>query len=277
MSNEQKIIPVQYVLIPQNKEDEVDIKGLFKKIWKYKNFIAIFTLTITALTIVYLFLKKPVYEIKSSIQVGYINTNTDTKLYLLDPLSTKLYLENIYQKDDFSKTAYPTIVVENPKKIKDIYNFKVQAFSHKDALNYLNKILKDLKERENKQIDSMKLNLTKKIEILKEANIKLEKELKSLNSKLKTTKNAQLYATILNSISQNQTQITNNQLKISDLENQISPTNLTHTHIIGEIKQSPYPIKPKKRLIVIVAFITSFILSIFLVFFIEFIKNMKED
>jgi len=35
--------------------------------------------------------------------------------------------------------------------------------------------------------------------------------------------------------------------------------------------------KPKRGLIVIVAFVTSFILAIFLVFFIEFIKNSKEE
>jgi len=35
--------------------------------------------------------------------------------------------------------------------------------------------------------------------------------------------------------------------------------------------------KPKRGLIVIVAFITSFILAIFLVFFIEFLKGSKEE
>lgn len=36
------------------------------------------------------------------------------------------------------------------------------------------------------------------------------------------------------------------------------------------------PIKPKKKLIVVVAFVTGFILSVFLVFFLEFIKNIKN-
>ena len=35
--------------------------------------------------------------------------------------------------------------------------------------------------------------------------------------------------------------------------------------------------KPKRALIVIVAFITSFILAIFLVFFIEFVRGSKEE
>ena len=38
-----------------------------------------------------------------------------------------------------------------------------------------------------------------------------------------------------------------------------------------------YAIKPKKKLIVVVAFITGFILSIFMVFFIEFIKGIRIE
>ncbi|MDX4068574.1 hypothetical protein [Aliarcobacter skirrowii] len=46
------------------------------------------------------------------------------------------------------------------------------------------------------------------------------------------------------------------------------------TKQIGEIKISDTPInQPKKKLIVAVAFVTGFILSIFLVFFLKFIKK----
>lgn len=50
------------------------------------------------------------------------------------------------------------------------------------------------------------------------------------------------------------------------------------TKQIGEIKISKEPInKPKKALIVTVAFVTGFILSIFLVFFMQFINSFKEE
>ncbi|MFY4822702.1 Wzz/FepE/Etk N-terminal domain-containing protein [Aliarcobacter butzleri] len=50
------------------------------------------------------------------------------------------------------------------------------------------------------------------------------------------------------------------------------------TKQIGDIIISNEPInKPKKTLIVIVSFVTAFILSIFLVFFIEFIKSLKKE
>ncbi len=276
MSNEQKLIPVQYIPV-ESQEDEIDLKELIKTILKHKIFIIVFTAVITILAALYAFSKTPVYQIKSSIQLGYIYSNSNSKLYLLDPYSTEVYINNIYKKDSYDKIKYPTVNINLPKHINDIYNLNIQAYSNKTAINYLNKILKDLKNKENKKLSSIKLNLTKQINILKNTNKRITKELNILNQKLKTTKDPRLYATILNNISDLQTQLTNNQLKITNLVNKISPANITLTHIIGTIKKSPYPIKPKKKLIVIVAFITGFILSIFLVFFIEFIRSFKEE
>ncbi|XPS39436.1 hypothetical protein ACN2C3_07205 [Aliarcobacter butzleri] len=50
------------------------------------------------------------------------------------------------------------------------------------------------------------------------------------------------------------------------------------TKQIGDIIISNEPInKPKKSLIITVAFVTGFILSIFLVFFIEFVRSLKKE
>ncbi|WP_373073939.1 Wzz/FepE/Etk N-terminal domain-containing protein [Sulfurimonas sp.] len=51
----------------------------------------------------------------------------------------------------------------------------------------------------------------------------------------------------------------------------------TPTKKVGDIVIGNKPVnKPKKKLIVILAFITGFILSIFLVIFIEFVRSFKE-
>jgi capsular polysaccharide biosynthesis protein len=55
------------------------------------------------------------------------------------------------------------------------------------------------------------------------------------------------------------------------------PHNYKNTDIIGKVLTDDYPVKPKKILIVIVAFVTGLILSIFLVFFLEFINGMKNE
>lgn len=51
----------------------------------------------------------------------------------------------------------------------------------------------------------------------------------------------------------------------------------THTKKVGDINIGNEPVnKPKKKLIVAVSIVTGFILSIFLVFFMEFIRSFKD-
>lgn len=57
----------------------------------------------------------------------------------------------------------------------------------------------------------------------------------------------------------------------------MEPYNYKNTEIVGAIMTNEYPIKPKKSLIVAVAFVTGLILSIFFVFFLEFIRNEKSE
>ncbi|MCW8838257.1 MAG: hypothetical protein OQK11_06115, partial [Thiovulaceae bacterium] len=65
--------------------------------------------------------------------------------------------------------------------------------------------------------------------------------------------------------------------RIEDLKYKISSLNVQNSSLVGEYVIHDYPAKPKKKLIVVVAFITGFILSIFLVFFLEFVKGFRLD
>lgn len=53
--------------------------------------------------------------------------------------------------------------------------------------------------------------------------------------------------------------------------------NLKNTEIVGNILVNDYPVKPKKSLIVVVGFVTGFIISIFLVFIMQFINNIRKE
>lgn len=57
------------------------------------------------------------------------------------------------------------------------------------------------------------------------------------------------------------------------IELSLLPHNYKNTQIVGEIMTNDFPTKPKKELIVAVAFVTGFIISIFLVFLFNFIKQ----
>lgn len=57
------------------------------------------------------------------------------------------------------------------------------------------------------------------------------------------------------------------------IELSLLPHNYKNTQVVGEIMTNDFPAKPKKKLIVAVAFVTGFIISIFLVFLFNFIKQ----
>ena len=61
------------------------------------------------------------------------------------------------------------------------------------------------------------------------------------------------------------------------VETILLPHNYKNTQIVGEIMTNDFPAKPKKYLIVAVAVVTGFILSIFLVFVIQFIQGIRKE
>ena len=61
------------------------------------------------------------------------------------------------------------------------------------------------------------------------------------------------------------------------IELSLLPHNYKNTQIVGEIMTNDFPTKPKKSIIVAVAFVTGFIISIFLVFFIQFIQGIRKE
>jgi len=278
--SEQKpqIIPVQY--IPYCEEDEIDLKEIVKKILSYKKFILTFTLTITFLAGLYTFLKKPVYEIKADLKIGHINYNTNNNIqtiYLLNPHAISIYIKNTYDHSNNDKIKLPEVNANIIKNTKDLINITIHDISNEKALNTLQNIIKDLKEKEKVKINSFIKNINSQIKLLKQQQTAIEKQLQFLNQKLKKVSDPNIYQTILSTIGEYQDKILKIKLQINNLKEKISPLNITQTSIVGKIIKHDYPVKPKKKLIIIVAFITGFILSIFLVFFIEFIKGLKEE
>jgi uncharacterized protein involved in exopolysaccharide biosynthesis len=253
---------------------------LIKTVLKYKKFIVIFTFFITFLAALYAFLKAPIYGTQANIQIGYIsnsNSNSNSKIYLIDPQAAKISIKNNFDNSNNDKTKYPKVNVNFIKGTKDILNLNIDTFSNKQGLNYLNKILSFIHNQEDKKLNIYIKNIKSQIKILQNYSNNLKNQIKILEKQLKITKDPDIYKTILENMAKVQKEIVSAQLKIANLQNQISPVNITKTQIIGKIIQHDHPIKPKKALIITVTFITGFILSIFMVFFIEFIKSFKEN
>ena len=196
--------------------------------------------------------------------------------------------------------------ISNELAIKEIENV-LKYIQKKDNVILLD--VKNRREVEIKNIDAKIKSINEKQIILITNKIKLKINSKSIYKKqLRQIKNTikriekksptlaalqiMQQTTILNTI-------TNLEIDILDLKNtretletteistlieqknlllsMLQPYNYKNSQIVGKILINDFPAKPKKKLIIVVAFITGLILSIFLVFFLNFIHSMKEE
>ncbi|MFX4231565.1 Wzz/FepE/Etk N-terminal domain-containing protein [Aliarcobacter butzleri] len=331
-----------------SQEDEIDLKELFKTIWSYKKFILIFTFIATVLSIIYVSLKTPIYQVKSVIKIGSIadipleNSNILEKnirvVFGLDNNSFSIKEdEGIVTDVNIIKNATSLIEVTteaftNEKAIlkqhevleylQDEYKYKIDEFNFKTNLNiktlegqikYINEVKKVQKEESIDFLNRVDLVLIEnKLNFNKE---KLSQYQENINNILKKrssndTQNMLSAMEILNYQSlilnlQNQIENLNKEKQnilvdkipnikreleynikneLEDILNRIELEKLKLTNkiaknseFVGSILVNEHPIKPKKSLIVVVSFVTGFILSIFLVFFIQFVNNIKKE
>ncbi|MCT7646431.1 Wzz/FepE/Etk N-terminal domain-containing protein [Aliarcobacter butzleri] len=330
------------------QEDEIDLKELFKTIWSYKKFILIFTFIVTVLSIIYVSLKTPIYQVKSVIKIGSIadvpleDSNILEKnirvIFGLDNNSFSIKEdEGIVTGINIVKNATSLLEVTteaftNEKAIlkqhevleylQDEYKYKIDEFIFKTNLNiknlegqikYINEVKKVQKEENIDFLNRVDLVLIEnKLNFNKE---KLSQYQENINNILKKrssndTQNMLSAMEILNYQSlilslQNQIENLNKEKQnilvdkipnikreleynikneLEDILNRIELEKLKLTNkiaknseVVGSILVNEHPIKPKKSLIVVVSFVTGFILSIFLVFFIQFINNIKKE
>ena len=279
MDKEKMYVPVQCIPINTNV-DEINLRDLFKTLFKHKVFIFLFVLIITSLSILYtLFIAKPVYEIKSYIEPGYINSYLKDKIeknYIINPNTLKIEINSNFDNSKNKQIHFP-IVNSNIVKDTNIIEIKIQQKSNDLAKKDLDRIFNYIKSKEKPIISYYSDNIKNQIEILSKSKASYTKEIEEYKQKLGTTKDSRIFQSLLDTISKDKELILNITNNIERYKSLVSPINIKTVHYAGKILMQESPIKPKKKLIVIVSFITSFILSIFLVFFIEFIKSFKEE
>lgn len=148
------------------------------------------------------------------------------------------------------------------KTIQNSSNETSVMISSMQILNYQTMLLNALNKTEDLKIE--------KESILKERIPNLEREKKNLSDE--SIRDLQYKIDI-----ELQERISKLRDEIELLKLDLTPNYVKNHELVGDFYISEHPIKPKKRLIVTVAFISAFILSIFLVFMIDFFKAPKKD
>ena len=296
-------------------EDEIDLRELFATIWKHKIFIAVFSFIITSLAIVYALSKPNEYKIytllapqekskglnlgglgafasMAGLSAGGSGVTPDIAFQsLLDDYSfmkTLIIKNKIYEKISNPKLQEDYIFALNSNTIYNLFHSK------KKNNNKNTKI--DLFSIDKQLTSSLKISVDKKTSLITVSYISpsrtLAKDILTIFLKDATKELVNRNLNDINSQIQKynqELQKTNNlELKselaklISSLIKQKIYINASKYYKVKVVTEPYIPdvkdkAKPKRGLIVVVAFITSIILAIFLIFFLEFIRKNDTE
>jgi uncharacterized protein involved in exopolysaccharide biosynthesis len=297
------------------EEDEIDLRELFATIWKHKIFILFFVFIVTSLAIVFALSKPNEYKVSitlapqeqskglnlgglgalasmAGVNVGG-SSGITPDIAFQTVLGNYKFMTNFIQKHNIDK-----ILLNNELEKDYIFamnNNSVYKYFHNSEKKDDEKqptlfdIYKDLSKQfsisTDKKTGLINIDFTSPSrefayktlnQFLEDStNYLVERNLKDLNSQinryqkeLKKTDNLELKAELAKLISGLIKQ------KVYINSSKYYKVKVITDPYIPDVKDK---VKPKRALIVIVAFITSFILAIFLVFFIEFIRGEKEE
>ncbi|WP_419777014.1 Wzz/FepE/Etk N-terminal domain-containing protein [Malaciobacter marinus] len=279
----------------------IDLEKIFIILKKNINFIFLVVFFIVFLAFVYIFIKKPIYEVESTLQVGRISNERIERPEILAQ-NAQIYFkysDNELNRDVFvSKLSYI-----KPMDVIDFITIKTQAYSNEEALSKNNEVIKYIKSISENKIKEYKRNINYKINTIKEEIFRLntyqKKDLQSKISNLKDLmKNENIkYKSIL---SKDFTEIDDKNIKyiilnnleyklnievpnkinelkieIDKLKSLLSDNNIINTKQVGDYLILNSPIKPRKILIILISILSGLLIALFFVYFKEVIKKDK--
>ncbi len=160
----------------------------------------------------------------------------------------------------------------------------IQMVNYQNLILDLQNKIKDLQLQKIKIIEEVIPQLEDKIENIKNVDMKkikyqidniLNVKIPQLEKEKEKIRLAEIKK-IQDQILAQKNKITEIDNKIKVLKYNISPANIQNSKVVGGFITKDHPAKPKRKLIIVVAFVTGLILSIFLVFLIEFWEENKK-
>lgn len=274
--------------ILKQSEDSIDLRALLQNISTHKILIIVMTSCITLLGVVYTFAKTPTYEVKAILEIGSYRDNT----LLETPLS-------VIKKLEISQQANKSISDEGSldrviflKGSENLLELVVIAPSNEKAIKKLEKILSEIKERHQNLLNAYITQIYKEIKRLEEQREELRNEKQALmnfithkTEILEHVVKDNLVVAVMHMINLNNKslELSDIKMKIFSLDNQIkeleftvSSNNIKSTGIIDQIMTNNESIKPRKAGIIAITFISGFIFSLFITFFLT-LQSRKND
>ncbi|PLY05616.1 MAG: hypothetical protein C0625_12340 [Arcobacter sp.] len=145
------------------QENEIDLREIFREIKKRKKFIIIFTLGITLLSIIYVFVKKPVYESKALVEIGsyklYLKDKTDVSKVIIDnpnQLSRKLNVLFIDMKKNDKNRDSEITSITVPNNQNTFFEITSNGVNNELARNEIKNVVDSVRKEHKVVLDSLK-------------------------------------------------------------------------------------------------------------------------
>jgi len=296
------------------EEDTIELIDLLRVLWKWKWMIIISTLVCALIAAIVSFSMPKIYQVSMIIEPGVVDIDPNGKFIYLDSASnikskidSQAYNSKIYKRLDADpkklNLKFKTVQPRNSNTLK----ISLEANDTSKSIQALSTLFHELVKEYQHYIDSRKSELDQKIAMNKrQLNVSagekkyLEKEITTMkantnriieerNMLLKKGGSDPDKLSLLiytNIIQQNMAH--NNDLnkqlgelmaKIEEMKSEmetfkIKKNSIENIRLIQPPQSSIYPIKPKKKLNVMLAFVIGFFISIFLAFFLEYLQKM---
>ena len=271
------------------EEDKIDLRELWKIIIKGKTILIVGTTLFVLLSLIYVLTVKPLFQVTTVIEVAQIAGNPIENIH---DTQQKLNFIFLTSKQENSTEAYIDSIV-TPKDTSVVLQVKAYAYNNDSAIALLNKLINSVKSDLSLSIDGYIHLRTEALQLIDKDLNTSDNTVQSIVQKRKLYEerlfyiekdNAALAGIYAIELGKMQIELTNLYQNISHLQNKkndllfsISSSNIKRTVVIGKMAISEQAIKPNKKLIITVAFITGVILSLFFIFFLEFIQGKKEE
>ena len=298
------------------KEDSIELIDLLRIFWKWKRFIVIFTFACVLIVGIISILMQEMYDVSMIIEPGVIDIDRDGEFIYLDSslnikskIDSQAYNNRIFKAlhitPEEMELTFRTIQHDSSKTIK----IRFEVNDANKGIKVLSALFDELRKEYQNYVDSRKLELKQKIAMnshtLHHRNNEknhLEEEINKV--KANTDRIIEERSTLLNKGINSEDRLSlliytniiqQNMEHYSDLNSdlgklmaeiekvkaemetlKIKMESIENIKVIQTPQSSFYPVKPKKLINIILAFVIGGIVSIVLAFFLEYIQKMNS-
>jgi len=299
------------------EDDTIELIDLLRVVWKWRWFIIILTIACAITAGVISLKMPKIYEVSMVIEPDVINVDENGKPIFLDSpsnikakIDSQVYNSKIYKRLNADPEKLNLKFKAVQTKNSNILKIRLEVEDVNKGIQSLRALFHELLEEYQHYIDSKTSELDQEIALNNgkldvsagEKNyLKQERTTVKANTDIiieernmlikKMNNNTDKLSLLIytNIVQQNMTHYNELNKQLSALMNaietmkynietlKIKKESIESIRLIQPPQYSIYPIKPKKKLNVILAFVIGLFVSIFLAFFIEYLQKMKSD